>query len=121
MKLTIDELRVIEQEYLDNFEFKAELNEVEIYGLELILMHLLNDFNDEIGIESNSFEVIDKYTIHREDRLDILDGCYDILVLGGHSVSSVLLTTNGIPVLMCYGTDEDDNILDDSEYYVTVG
>lgn len=122
MKLTIDSLQAIEKEYLDNFRLKSELTEVELYGLEHILSNLLKDYNYELGIEDkDTFDIVDKYTVHREDNLSILDGCYNVLVIGEHAVSSIYLTENNIPVLECYQMDDDHTPIDDTEYYVSVG
>lgn len=121
MRLTIDELQVIEKEQLDNFELKQSLTEIELYGLELILSNLLKDYNCEIGIEQDATDLVDKYTIHKENNLSILDGCYNILIIGDYAVSSVYLTENNIPVLECCQVDDDYNPIDDTEYCVSVG
>lgn len=121
MKLTIDELQVIEKEHIDNFKFKQSLTEIELYGLERILSNLLKDYNYEMGIEQDVFKIVNNRTVHRGNYLWILGGCCNILIIGDYAVSSVYLTENNIPVLECYQIDDDHIPIDDTEYYVSVG
>lgn len=123
MNFTIDNLRIIEEEYVSDFEFKTSLTEVELYGLEHLFAQLLTDWNNELGIDSsvNTFEFVNKYTVHREDCLDVLDGYQDVITVGDYAVSSLYLTKNSIPVFKCFDLDEDLNPIENTEYYISIG
>lgn len=119
MNIRLENLREIKTEYLKNFKLKDSLTEVELYGLELITAKLMLDINEDLGIESNMNEcvdLIDRYTVHREDCLDVLDGVYDVLYMGNIKLLSVHLTINGIVLFKCL-KDEYEYYTDDNETF----
>lgn len=122
MDIAIERMKVIEEENLPSFELKESLCEVELYGLELILTKLLADCNYEQTGESDMVgcvDTIDSYTVHCEDRLDILDGAYNVLCVNDHYITSAYLTVNGIVVFKCVRVDEN-YIPTEEEYYVSL-
>lgn len=118
MNFEISNIRIIGEESLKDFEFKTVLSEMELYGLELVVIKLLVDDNYEVDY---AYELVNGYTRHLEYCLDILDGQNDIMYVGGYKVLAVYLTTNNIPVLKCLKEEceyyEDDNSL----FYATIG
>lgn len=118
MNFEVSNIRLIEEEYLKNFELKDKLSEVELYGLELTLVKLLHDCGDSIA---DAYETVDSFTRHLEDNLDILDGREDILYIRDYKVLSVHLTVNGIVVLKCLKDEYEYNDGDHTVYYATVG
>lgn len=123
MNVCIDRMRRIESEYLDDFELKETLSEVELYGLEHILIKLLSESYLDLGRNDISFvsNLIDNYTVHRENHLDILDGCDNVLLgIGDYNIISVYLTKNGIVMFQCVECDKDCRILDNSNYWVSL-
>ncbi|MGL5764926.1 MAG: hypothetical protein ACRCX8_04725 [Sarcina sp.] len=118
MNFAIENIRIIEEEYLDNFVFKKEISEIEAYGLEMCLVKLLMDADYEV---ERAYDIINSFTRHLEDSIDILDGCEDILYIEQYEVLSVHLTENGIPVLKCLKEDCDYYEDEASIYYATIG
>lgn len=118
MNFQLDNIKVIESEYLDSFEFSTELSEIELYGLEMALVKLLVDADNSLEV---AYDIVDKYTRHLEDCLDVLDGRGDILYVGYYKVLAVHLTVNGIPVLKCLKDECDYHEDDDSIFYATIG
>lgn len=123
MNICIDNMRRIEDIYLKDFELKDTLSEVEQYGLEFILTKLLYEYNLDLGQNNMDFcvDLVDTYTVHREDCLDILDGRDNILRIGDYNITSVYLTKNSIVVFHCLDWDDGCNIIDNSDYYVSLG
>lgn len=118
MNFQVDNIRIIESEYLDNFKFNKKLTEIELYGLEMALVKLLSDEDYKVEF---AYNMVDRYTRHLEDCLDILNGRNDIMYIGQYKVLAVYLTVNGTPVLKCL-KDEYDFYEDDSSiYYATIG
>lgn len=123
MNVCIDRMRRIESEYLDDFELKETLSEVELYGLEHILIKLLSESYLDLGRSDITFvsNLIDNYTVHRENHLDILDGCDNVLLgIGDYNIISVYLTKNGIVMFQCVECDKNCRILDNSNYWVSL-
>lgn len=118
MNFEVSNIRTIEEENLDNFVFKKEISEVETYGLEMCLTKLLLDAGYELDV---AYSLVDNYTRHLEDCLDVLDGCEDILYIEQYKILAVYLTENGIPVLKCLREDCEYYDCDDSLYFATIG
>lgn len=118
MNFQVDNIRIIEEEYLENFELSKKLSEVELCGLELALIKLLIDAEADLNF---SYHLVDCYTRHLEDCLDILDGGENYLYVDCHKVLSIHLTVNGIPVLKCL--KDECEYYDNSKdiYYATIG
>lgn len=123
MRIEANNIVRIENEYLSSFQVKSEINSVEFCGLQYILLQLLEEYNfKQLGQydKEGCFEVIERYTTHRGDRLDILDGVHNILFISGYAISSMYLTENGIVIMECVETDDDYIPIEDSTYYVNL-
>lgn len=123
MRIEANNIVRIEEEYLSSFKFKTNINSVEFCGLQYILLQLLDEYNmEQLGQYDKGacFEVIERYTTHRGDCLDVLDGVRDILFISGYAISSMYLTENGIVVMECVETDDDYMPIEDSTYYASL-
>lgn len=118
MNFAIENIRIVEEEYLDNFVFKKEITEVEAYGLEVCLVKLLVYSGYKI---EEAYDTVNTYTRHLKDCLDVLNGSDDILYIGCYKVISAYVTENDIVILKCLKDEYEYYEDEDSIYYISIG
>lgn len=123
MNIEIDNIRLIEDKYIKDFELKTRLTEIECYGLELVLIELAKDYYESMGVGEGierPYNEVRTFTRHLEDCLDVLDGINDTFYIGEYKVTSVYLTVNDIVVLKCLKEECDYYEGNNSIYFATI-
>lgn len=93
------------------------LSTVEYKGLESMLDELIRDYEKEYMGEI--YTDIKEYTIYRDGEVQVLDGYYDVYIMGDIAISSIFMNNNNVVYIECYHVIQDEFIPDyDRESYI---